>query len=98
MTIDLFASKGNTFARPLCLEHRGRRRVCAFARVHYSLSRCFRWCSSLIAYEVGTYDASWDEPKNRSRGQGSGNYVTVWKKVGGEWKKAAYIWNGGEEK
>ena len=51
-----------------------------------------------MAYEVGTYKVSWEEPKNRARGDASGNYVTVWKKVGGEWKTAAYIWNRGEEK
>ena len=50
-----------------------------------------------MAYEVGTYEVSWEEPKNR-RGKASGNYVTVWEKVGGEWKTAAYIWNRGEEK
>ena len=51
-----------------------------------------------MAFEVGTYEVSWEEPKGRSRGQASGNYVTVWKKVGGQWKTAAYIWNRGEEK
>jgi ketosteroid isomerase-like protein len=49
-----------------------------------------------MAYEVGTYEVSWEEAKNR-RGQASGNYVTIWKKVGGEWKTAAYIWNRGPE-
>jgi ketosteroid isomerase-like protein len=49
-----------------------------------------------MAYEVGTYEVSWEEPNNR-RGQASGNYVTVWKKVDGEWKTAAYIWNRGAE-
>ena len=51
-----------------------------------------------MAYEVGTYEVSWEEPKDRGRGQASGNYVTVWRKVGGQWKTAAYIWNRGEEK
>lgn len=51
-----------------------------------------------MAYEVGTYKVSWDKPKERRQGKGAGNYVTVWKKVGGEWKTAAYIWNRGEEK
>ena len=51
-----------------------------------------------MAYEVGTYEVSWEEPKNRGRGQASGNYVTIWKKVGADWKTAAYIWNRGEEK
>jgi uncharacterized protein (TIGR02246 family) len=51
-----------------------------------------------MAYEVGTYKVSWDKPKERRQGKAAGNYVTVWKKVGGEWKTAAYIWNRGEEK
>jgi ketosteroid isomerase-like protein len=49
-----------------------------------------------LAYEVGTYKVKWDS-KERGPGEASGNYVTVWKKVGGEWKTAAYIWNRGEE-
>ncbi len=48
-----------------------------------------------MAYEVGTYKVSWDKPQ---KGQGAGNYVTVWKKENGEWKTAAYIWNRGEER
>ncbi len=48
-----------------------------------------------MAYEVGTYQVSWDKPQ---KGQGAGNYVTVWKKENGEWKTAAYIWNRGEER
>jgi uncharacterized protein (TIGR02246 family) len=51
-----------------------------------------------MAYEVGTYKVSWDKPRGRGKGKGAGNYVTVWKKEGGEWKTAAYIWNRGEEK
>jgi len=47
-----------------------------------------------LAYEVGTYKVRW-ESKQRGRGEASGNYVTVWKKVGGDWKTAAYIWNRG---
>ena len=47
-----------------------------------------------LAYEVGTYKVRW-ESKERGRGEASGNYVTVWKKVGGDWKTAAYIWNRG---
>jgi ketosteroid isomerase-like protein len=39
-----------------------------------------------MVYETGTYKVSWDKPKERRKGQCSGNYVTVWKKVGGEWK------------
>jgi uncharacterized protein (TIGR02246 family) len=50
-----------------------------------------------MAYEVGTYKVSWDKPQARQKGQGAGNYVTVWKKDNGEWKTAAYIWNRGEE-
>lgn len=49
-----------------------------------------------MAYEVGTYKVKW-ESKERGPGGAAGNYVTVWKKVGGEWKTAAYIWNRGEE-
>ena len=49
-----------------------------------------------LAYEVGTYKVKWDS-KERGPGEASGNYITVWKKVGGEWKTAAYIWNRGEE-
>lgn len=50
-----------------------------------------------MAYEVGTYKVSWDMPREKRKGQGAGNYVTVWKKENGEWKTAAYIWNRGEE-
>jgi ketosteroid isomerase-like protein len=49
-----------------------------------------------MAYEVGTYKVKW-ESKEQGAGEASGNYVTVWKKAGGEWKSAAYIWNRGEE-
>ena len=49
-----------------------------------------------IAYEVGTYKVKWNS-KERGPGEAAGNYVTVWKKVGGEWKTAAYIWNRGEK-
>ena len=48
-----------------------------------------------MAYEVGTYKVSWDKPQ---KGQGAGNYVTVWKQENGEWKTAAYIWNRDEER
>jgi len=51
-----------------------------------------------LAYEVGTYRVTWEKPKERRKGEGVGNYVTVWKKAAGEWKTAAYIWNRGEEK
>jgi ketosteroid isomerase-like protein len=46
-----------------------------------------------MAYEVGTYRVSWNKPDRGDSGGGTGNYVTVWKKVAGEWKTAAYIWN-----
>lgn len=49
-----------------------------------------------MAYEVGTYKVRW-KSKESGEGEASGNYVTVWKKAGGEWKTAAYIWNRGEE-
>jgi ketosteroid isomerase-like protein len=48
-----------------------------------------------MAYEVGEYDVKFNS-KERGSGNATGNYVTVWKKVGGEWKTAAYIWNRGE--
>ena len=48
-----------------------------------------------LAYEVGTYHVKF-KSKERGAGEASGNYVTVWKKVAGEWKTAAYIWNRGE--
>jgi uncharacterized protein (TIGR02246 family) len=50
-----------------------------------------------MAYEVGRYKVSWDKPSKHQKGQGSGNYVTVWVKHNGEWKTAAYIWNRGEQ-
>jgi uncharacterized protein (TIGR02246 family) len=50
-----------------------------------------------MAYEVGTYKVKWDKPREHRKGQGAGNYVTVWKKQDGEWKTAAYIWNRGEQ-
>jgi uncharacterized protein (TIGR02246 family) len=49
-----------------------------------------------MAYEVGTYKVSWDKPGEHRKGQGAGNYVTVWMKRDGEWKTAAYIWNRSE--
>ena len=50
-----------------------------------------------MAYEVGSYKVSWDGGPGR-KGQGAGNYVTVWRKENGDWKTAAYIWNRGEER
>ena len=46
-----------------------------------------------MAYEVGTYTVAWNKPGEGRSGGGTGNYVTVWQKVGGEWKTTAYIWN-----
>ena len=37
-----------------------------------------------MAYESGTYDDSWNGGKNHERG----NYLTVWRKVGNQWKVA----------
>jgi ketosteroid isomerase-like protein len=48
-----------------------------------------------MAYEVGTYDVKFTSQEGGAQ-EASGNYVTVWEKVGGEWKTAAYIWNRGE--
>jgi uncharacterized protein (TIGR02246 family) len=44
-----------------------------------------------MAYDVGTYELSFDDDKGMVRDVGK--YVTVWKKVGGEWKVAADISN-----
>lgn len=49
-----------------------------------------------MAYEVGAYEVKFNS-KDGGLGEASGNYVTVWKKVGGDWKTAAYIWNRGKE-
>jgi uncharacterized protein (TIGR02246 family) len=38
-----------------------------------------------LAAERGTYQASWTGPKGKKI-EDKGNYVTVWKKVGGQWK------------
>jgi len=40
-----------------------------------------------MAYESGTYDDSWNGGKDHDRG----NYLTVWRKVGGDWKVARDI-------
>ena len=47
-----------------------------------------------MAYEVGTYRVAWS--KQGESGGGTGNYVTMWKKVDGQWTTGAYIWNQGE--
>jgi ketosteroid isomerase-like protein len=44
---------------------------------------------------VGTYTVAWSRHNDGESGEGRGNYVTVWRKVGNEWKTAAYIWNQG---
>lgn len=38
-----------------------------------------------LAAERGTYQASWTGPKGKKI-EDRGNYVTVWKKVDGQWK------------
>jgi uncharacterized protein (TIGR02246 family) len=38
-----------------------------------------------LAFERGTYQASWTGSKGKKIDD-HGNYVTVWKKVGGQWK------------
>jgi uncharacterized protein (TIGR02246 family) len=38
-----------------------------------------------LAAERGTYQISWTGPKGKKI-EDHGNYVTVWKKVGGQWK------------
>ena len=37
-----------------------------------------------MAYEAGTYDDAWNGGKNHERG----HFLTVWRKVGGQWKVA----------
>ena len=44
-----------------------------------------------MAYDVGTYELSFDGDKGTMKDLGK--YVTVWRKVGGEWKVAADIGN-----
>lgn len=44
-----------------------------------------------MAYDVGAYELSFDDDKGMVKD--IGKYVTVWKKVGGEWKVAADISN-----
>ena len=44
-----------------------------------------------MAYDLGTYELSFDDDKGMVKD--IGKYVTVWKKVGGEWKVAADISN-----
>src|SRR5215468_9910753 len=44
-----------------------------------------------MAYEIGTYELSFDGDKGPVKDVGK--YVVVWKKVGGDWKVAADIYN-----
>lgn len=44
-----------------------------------------------MAYEIGTYELSFDSDKGPV--EDVGKYVVVWKKVGGDWKVAADISN-----
>jgi uncharacterized protein (TIGR02246 family) len=44
-----------------------------------------------MAYDIGTYALSFDSDKGAVKDVGK--YVVVWKKVGGEWKVAADIFN-----
>jgi uncharacterized protein (TIGR02246 family) len=44
-----------------------------------------------MAYEIGTYEFSFDSDKGPVKDVGK--YVVVWKKIGGDWKVAADIYN-----
>jgi uncharacterized protein (TIGR02246 family) len=44
-----------------------------------------------MAYDIGTYELSFDDDKGMVKDVGK--YVTVWRKVGGQWKVAADIAN-----
>jgi len=44
-----------------------------------------------LAYEVGTYQLGLDGPSGRV--EDHGKYVVVWRKVGGDWRVAADIFN-----
>ena len=48
-----------------------------------------------VATEVGTWVFRGTRP-NDERIEGRGNYLTAWRKEGGEWKASAYLWNFGE--
>ncbi|MFQ5704533.1 MAG: YybH family protein [Gemmatimonadales bacterium] len=47
--------------------------------------------SADMAYDIGTYSIGMDGPEGRIEDEGK--YVVVWKKVNGEWKVAADIFN-----
>lgn len=44
-----------------------------------------------MAYDIGTYEMSFDGPDGTI--QDEGKYITVWKKVDGQWKVAADMFN-----
>jgi len=44
-----------------------------------------------MAYDIGTYNLSFDSDKGPVKD--AGKYVVVWKKVDGDWKVAAGIFN-----
>ena len=44
-----------------------------------------------LAQEIGTYRVH--ILRDGKPYEGQGNYVTSWRKVGGQWKIASYIWN-----
>jgi hypothetical protein len=47
-----------------------------------------------LAHEVGTYQVRFrDQGQVR---QGGGTYMTAWRKEGGEWRIASYMWNRNE--
>ena len=48
-----------------------------------------------VATEVGTWVFRGTRPDDK-RVEGRGNYLTAWRKEGGEWKTSAYLWNFGE--
>jgi ketosteroid isomerase-like protein len=48
-----------------------------------------------VATEVGTWVFRGTHPDDK-RVEGRGNYLTAWRKVEGEWKTSAYLWNFGE--
>ena len=50
-----------------------------------------------VATEVGTWVFRGTRPDDK-RFEGRGNYLTAWRKEGGEWKTSAYLWNFGESR
>jgi len=49
-----------------------------------------------VATEVGTWVFHGVAPQHE-RVDGTGSYVTTWRKEGGTWKISAYIWNFPEQ-